>query len=79
MVDVTYGSIDVIKLVLLCPEANVNFAFTMNKSTALNFVVYGVFVGSWGEPRGSSSLGQEQQYKCVGHHILTQNLRALGL
>jgi len=46
MVDVTYGSIDVIKLVLLCPEANVNFAFTMNKSTALNFVVYGVFVGS---------------------------------
>lgn len=45
MVDVTYGSIDVIKLILLCPEANVNFAFPMNKSTALNCVVYGGFVG----------------------------------
>jgi len=46
MVDVTYGSTDVIKLILLCLEANVNFAFTMNESTALHCAAYGELVGS---------------------------------
>jgi len=37
---------------------------------------YWVMRGVWG---GSSILGQQQQHKCVRHHILTQNLKTLGL
>lgn len=39
----------------------------------------GSSVGSWGESKWSSTLNQEQSYKWIRHHILTQNLNTLIL
>lgn len=36
-------------------------------------------IGSWKENKGSYTLRKEQPHKWVGHHILTQNLKALKL
>src|ERR1044072_1651704 len=41
MVAATYGSIDVIELILSCPEADVNFACGVNQSTALHCAASG--------------------------------------
>ncbi|KAK7283886.1 hypothetical protein RIF29_13634 [Crotalaria pallida] len=41
MVAATYGSIDVMKIILSHPEADVNFACVMNKSTALHCAASG--------------------------------------
>ncbi|KAL2326452.1 hypothetical protein Fmac_025510 [Flemingia macrophylla] len=41
MVAATYGSIDVLKLILLCPKTDVNFACGANKSTALHCAASG--------------------------------------
>ncbi|XP_027357840.1 zinc finger CCCH domain-containing protein 30-like [Abrus precatorius] len=41
MVAATYGSIDVLKLILSCPEADVNLACGVNKSTALHCAASG--------------------------------------
>ncbi|XP_057458639.1 zinc finger CCCH domain-containing protein 30-like [Lotus japonicus] len=41
MVAATYGSIDVLKVILSCPEADVNFACGVNKSTALHCAASG--------------------------------------
>lgn len=41
MVAATYGSIDVLKLILSCPEAEVNFACGANKCTALHCAASG--------------------------------------
>ncbi|KAG4386171.1 hypothetical protein GLYMA_12G237300v4 [Glycine max] len=41
MVAATYGSIDVMKIILLCPEADVNFACGANKTTALHCAASG--------------------------------------
>lgn len=41
MVAATYGSNDVLKLILMCPEADVNFACGANKTTALHCAASG--------------------------------------
>ncbi|KAK7317316.1 hypothetical protein RJT34_01436 [Clitoria ternatea] len=46
MVAATYGSIDVLKLILACPEADVNFACGANKTTALHCAASGGSVNS---------------------------------
>ncbi|TKY49596.1 Zinc finger CCCH domain-containing protein 30 [Spatholobus suberectus] len=66
MVAATYGSIDVLKLVLSCPEADVNFSCGTDKSTALHCAASGGSVNAVDVVKLLLSAGAD--INCVDAH-----------
>lgn len=60
MVAATYGSLDVLKLILSCPEADVNLSCGLDKSTALHCAASGGSVNAVGVVKLLLSAGADQ-------------------
>ncbi|KAH7527848.1 hypothetical protein FEM48_Zijuj05G0010100 [Ziziphus jujuba var. spinosa] len=62
MVAATYGNMDVLKLILSCPEADVNFSCGLDKSTALHCAASGGSVNAVDVVKLLLSAGADQNF-----------------